>query len=319
MEVAIIGLGIMGRHVAGRLLDTGHQVRVYNRTPGPTDALRERGALAAASPRQAAEGAAIAITLVSDDRALRSVAEGPDGLLAGLCPGSIVLQMGTVSPRAAERLAAAVGEHGAVLLDAPVMGSSPEAREGRLWVLAGGDANTIARARPVLDAIAQRVYEVGAVGQGSRLKLCLNILGGGMVAALAEGMALIDAARLDPHLYIRVLQDADLPRRVMLGKADLMVRRDFAPRFSLDHMSKDVGLAIDMAQTYGLSLDQAQATRETLRRGALTVGGDRDVAAAVLGVHRHVAAPDAVRTPAQGDARLLSGASIGSHSPAREH
>ncbi len=251
MDSAVIGLGIMGRHVAGRLLAMGHRVVVYNRTPGPAEALRERGAMVAASPRQAAEDAAITITLVSDDHALWAIADGPDGLLAGLRPGAIVLQMGTVSPHATARLAEEVGARGAAPLDAPVMGSSPEAREGRLWVLAGGDADTIARARPVLDAVAQRVYHVGLLGQGTRLKLCLNILGGGMVSALAEGMALVDAARLDPDLYIQIIRDADLPRRVMLGKAELMAQGDFAPRFSLDHMGKDVGLAIAMAGDYG--------------------------------------------------------------------
>jgi len=243
MDIAVIGLGIMGRHVAGRLLDTGHRVVVYNRTPGPAEALRERGAVVAASPRRAAQDAAIAITLVSDDRALWAIAVGHDGVVAGLRPKAIMLQMGTVSPVAMGRLAAEVGARKAVLLDAPVMGSKPEALEGRLWVLAGGDVGAIVRARPVLDALAQRVYHVGPVGHGTRLKLCLNILGGGMVAALAEGMALVNAVGLDPDLYIRIIRDADLPRRVMLGKAELMAQGDFAPRFSLDHMGKDMGLS----------------------------------------------------------------------------
>lgn len=286
MDIAVIGLGIMGRSVAGRLLEMGHRVVVYNRTPSPAAALRERGAVVAVSPRRAVEEATVVLTMVSDDQALWAVTSGADGALAGLRPRTIVLQMGTVSPRATVRLAEEVSVRGATLLDAPVMGSTPEAREGRLWVLAGGDAATITRARPVLDAVAQRVYHVGPVGQGTRLKLCLNILGGGMVAALAEGMALTREAGLDPSLYIQIIREADLPRRVMLGKAELMAQGDFVPRFSLDHMTKDVGLAIDLAGGYGLALDQARATRDALRRGAAAVGGDRDVAAAVVGVRR---------------------------------
>ena len=123
-------------------------------------------------------------------------------------------------------------------------------------------------------------------GEGTRLKLCFNLLGGGMVAALAESMALLDAVDIDPQLAIRILQETNLPSRMVLGRANLIAQRDFAPRFSLDNMAKDLQLALDLGRANGLSLIQTEASRASLQRAAAIVGGDRDLAASFEGARQ---------------------------------
>lgn len=286
MKVALLGLGVMGQGMASRLLGHGHTLSVYNRTRARAADLEGQGARVASTPREVAEGAEAVVTMVANDAALRQVADGPDGFLAGLGGDALVLQMSTVGPDTTMWLAGEVAARGAALVDAPVMGSKPEATEGKLWVLAGGETSTLERARPVLDAVSQTVYHVGPIGQGTRMKLCNNLIGGGVVAAIAEGVALLEAAGLDPRLYMQIIQESSLPARLWAGKLSLMIAGDFEPRFSLENMAKDVGLAVAMGRGYGLDLSQGEATRATLLRGADAVGGDRDMAAAVEGVRR---------------------------------
>jgi 3-hydroxyisobutyrate dehydrogenase len=228
----------------------------------------------------------VVVIMVANDAAVREVCEGPDGLLQILEPGAIVLQMSTISPETTRWLAERVKAEGGRMIDAPVMGSRPEATEGKLWVLAGAEASDLEDARPVLDAVSQTVYHVGAIGQGTSLKLCNNLVGGSVVAAVAEGIALLEAAGIDPNLYIRVISESNLPNRLWIGKATLMVQNDFAPRFSIENMAKDLDLAVQFGHSLGLDLQQGAQSRRTLLRGAAVVGADKDMAAAVEGVRR---------------------------------
>lgn len=284
MNVALIGLGVMGYGMAGQILAHGHALTVYNRTRERATDLIARGARGAPTPHEAVVEAEATVIMVSNDQALHDVAEGPEGFLSGLRAGALVLQMSTIGPETTMWLHQEVTARGAEMVDGPVLGSLPEANAGRLWIMAGGDEATIERARPVLESVGQATYHVGPIGQGTRLKLCSNLITAGLVAALAEGMALLQSLGLDPGQYIHVLKEADLPSRVWGGKAMLMMQRDFAPRFSLDNMSKDVALALQMAHASGFDLPQGAATLATLLRGAEAVGGDRDMAAAVEGV-----------------------------------
>lgn len=287
MRVALIGLGVMGHGMAQQILAHGHALSVYNRSRDRAADLEAAGARVAATPRDVALDAEVLVTVVSNDAALRGVAEGPDGFIVGIAVGVVVLQMSTVGPDTTAWLDGEVQRRGGEMVDAPLLGSKPEAESGMLWVLAGGNDASIERARPVLDSVSQTVYHVGAMGQGTRLKLCNNLIVAGVVAAVAEGIALLEAGGVDPQQYIHILKDTNMPSRVWPGKATQMAAGDFAPRFSLDNMAKDVGLAMAFASSLGLELAQAAATRATLQRGAAAVGGDKDMAAAVEGARRH--------------------------------
>lgn len=283
MDVAVLGLGVMGHGMAAQLLAHGHNVTVFNRSPDRAADLSAAGAHVAETPRLAVEEAEIVVLMVADDGAIRAICEGEEGVLAGLRPGTALLQMSTISPDATDWLYREVQSRRSTMLDAPVMGSLPEAIEGRLWVLAGGEQQTIDRARPALEAISQAVYHVGEVGHGTRIKLCLNLLGGGMVAALAEALVLSNAVGIDEQQFIKILDETNMPARLMLGKARQMAGGDFAPRFSLDNMAKDVALAVSLARSQGLHFRQGEATLANLRRSAELVGGDRDTAALQAG------------------------------------
>jgi len=287
MNVGFIGLGVMGQGMAAQLLDHGHVLTVYNRTRQRATPLEQKGARVAATPGACAEGAGVVITMVSNDAALHGVTEGDDGVLAALRPGTVVLQMSTVGPDTTAWLDGAVRERGGTMLDAPVAGSKPEAEAGRLWIFAGGDEAVIERARPVLDSMSQEVYHIGPLGSATRLKLAFNMAVGGIVAAVSESVALIEASGVDPRLWIKILGDANSGTRITTGKATLMVDEDYAARFSLDNMAKDVGLALTLAQAQGLRLPRAEGTLETLRRAAEIVGGDKDIAAVVEVARRH--------------------------------
>ena len=279
MRVAVIGLGVMGAGMARHLAEVGYTITVYNRTRARAQELAPPGVTIAATPRDAAAASEAVILMLSDDHATRACTDGPGGMLAGLAPGTLVLQMATLAPETTIALAVEVRERGGELLDAPVMGSAAEAASGQLWILAGGDPATLERARPLLAGLAQEVYHAGAVGQGARLKLANNLLGANLVTALAETMTLIEACGIDPALYARVLQGSNLGTRMLVGKANQMVAGDYATRFSIANEYKDVGLALHLARGLGLHLHQGESVlapfEEAMERGL----GAQDIAA----------------------------------------
>jgi 3-hydroxyisobutyrate dehydrogenase-like beta-hydroxyacid dehydrogenase len=279
IRVAVIGLGVMGAGMARHLADVGYAVTVYNRTRARAQELAPRGVTIAATPRDAAAASEAVILMLSDDHATRACTDGPGGMLAGLAPRTLVLQMATLAPETTIALAVEVRERGGELLDAPVMGSAAEAASGQLWILAGGDPATLERARPLLASLAQEVYYAGEMGQGARLKLANNLLGANLVTALAETMALIEACGIDPALYARVLQGSNLGTRMLVGKANQMVAGDYAARFSIANEYKDVGLALHLAHGLGLHLHQGESVlapfEEAMERGL----GAQDIAA----------------------------------------
>ena len=279
MRVAVIGLGVMGAGMARHLAEVGCTVTVYNRTRARAQELAPHGVAIAATPRDAAAASEAVILMLSDDRATRACTDGPDGVLAGLAPGALVLQMGTLAPETTMALAAEVRERGGELLDAPVMGSAAEAASGQLWILAGGDPATLERARPLLASLAQEGYYAGEVGQGARLKLANNLLGANLVTALAETMALIEACGIDPALYARVLQGSNLGTRMLVGKATQMVAGDYAARFSIANEYKDVGLALHLARVLGLHLHQGESVLAPFEEAMEGGMGAQDIAA----------------------------------------
>jgi 3-hydroxyisobutyrate dehydrogenase-like beta-hydroxyacid dehydrogenase len=279
MRVAVIGLGVMGAGMACHLADVGYAVTVYNRTRARAQELAPHGVTIAATPRDAAAASEAVILMLSDDHATRACTDGPGGMLAGLAPGTLVLQMATLAPETTIALAVEVRERGGELLDAPVMGSAAEAASGQLWILAGGDPATLERARPLLASLAQEVYYAGEVGQGARLKLANNLLGANLVTALAETMALIEACGIDPALYARVLQGSNLGTRMLVGKANQMVAGDYAARFSIANEYKDVGLALHLARVLGLHLHQGESVLAPFKEAMEGGMGAQDIAA----------------------------------------
>jgi 3-hydroxyisobutyrate dehydrogenase len=279
--VALLGLGTMGAGMAGRLLDAGHTLSVWNRTPGRAEPLVARGARLAATPRDAATGADVIVSMVADDKASRSVWLEPDGALAGVTPGAIAIESSTLTPAWIRELAEATAKGGAVLLDAPVTGSRIQAAEGQLLFLVGGDAAVLDRVRDVFDAMGRGVVHLGPSGSGALVKLVNNFVCGVQAASLAEAVAMIERSGLDRERALGVLQDGAGGSPVVKGVSKRMVERDYAVNFKLELMGKDLTYAIGEGERLGVTLETATAALGVFRRAVAQGLGEKDMAAVV--------------------------------------
>jgi 3-hydroxyisobutyrate dehydrogenase len=271
----------MGSGMAARILSAGHRLAVWNRRADRAAALGAEGATVAATPREAAARADVVVAMLADDEASRAVWLGPDGALASLGPGAIAIESGTVSPAWIAELALNVTAQGATLLDAPVTGSRTHAASGELRFLVGGPAEALERARPVLAAMGREIVHFGPTGSGARMKLINNFVCGVQAAALAEGVALIEAAGLNRADALGVLTNGAPGSPLVNAVGPRMAKSDYTVNFALALMDKDLRYAIDDAEDFGIDLRTA-ATARALFGDALTAGlGERDFSAVI--------------------------------------
>jgi 3-hydroxyisobutyrate dehydrogenase len=286
MTVAFLGLGVMGGGMAGRLLDTGLSVVVWNRRRERAEPFVARGARLAATPREAATGADVVMAMVADDAASRAVWLGDAGAVAGLQRGAIAIDSSTVSPPWIDDLAGTVATQGAALLDAPVTGSRTHAAKGELRFLVGGTADAVERARPVLSVLGREIVHLGSTGAGARMKLINNFVCGAQAAALAEGLALIEASGLNTADAMQILANGAPGSPLVNTVGPRMTGRDYTVNFSLALMDKDLRYAIEEAKRFGLDLRTA-ATARALFDDALSAGlGERDFSAVIEPLRR---------------------------------
>jgi 3-hydroxyisobutyrate dehydrogenase-like beta-hydroxyacid dehydrogenase len=271
--VAFIGLGAMGRRMAGRLLHAGHDLVVWNRTPDRATALTDRGARLAASPGQAAADAEVTITMVADPAALQAVADGADGIAAGIASSATVIEMSTVGPSAVADLAATLPD-GVGLLDAPVLGSIAEAEAGSLQVFAGGPTALVGRWTPLLSTLGT-VRHVGPLGSGAASKLVANATLFGVLGVLGEALALGRALGLSGATTFDVLSVTPLAAQAQRRRA-AVESDDFPQRFALSLARKDAGLVADAATAAGADLRLARAALAWLRDADDGGWGTRD-------------------------------------------
>ena len=274
-SVAVLGLGIMGEAMARNLLRGGHPLRVWNRTASKGDRLVREGAARAATPAEAARGSEITVIMVADPPALESVLHAPGGVMEGLRPGALLVNSGTQAISQIEAVAEEVRGRGADFLDAPVTGSRGGAVEGSLTFMVGGEARALDRARPVLEKMGKTVLHVGKAGDGTRAKLVLNLVQAGMLAHLAEGLALGKRMGLPPAEFFRVLEHSAGIAPLFRYKGPLLMQRDFSTNFSLRLMDKDVQLALGEAAALHARLT-ASAAVGTLFTAAMEAGFGED-------------------------------------------
>jgi 3-hydroxyisobutyrate dehydrogenase/2-hydroxy-3-oxopropionate reductase len=271
-SIGFIGLGEMGSRMARRLADAGHTVTVWNRTAERAKPLRAAGARVAESPADAARGADFAITMVRDAEALREVAEGPSGVLAGLQPGSAHIEMSTVGPAAIRELAQRIPD-GVGFADAPVLGSISEAEEGSLRIFVGGDAKLFERAEPVLHALGDPLH-VGELGSGAAAKLVANSTLFAVICALGEAVVVGDGLGLSRAATFDVLAATPLAAQAERRREAIESRR-YPPRFKLTLALKDAELVVGA----GVELRLAEAARRWLAEAEEAGWGDLDYAA----------------------------------------
>jgi 3-hydroxyisobutyrate dehydrogenase-like beta-hydroxyacid dehydrogenase len=276
--LAFCGLGVMGLPMATRLAAAGHQVRVWNRTPGRDGPALAAGAVAAATPAEAARDAEGAITMLAGPESLDEVVLGPGGLAAGLPAGAALIDMSTVGPEAVrslrERLAGRVA-----VLDAPVTGSAPHAAEGTLRIMVGATGEEFARWRGVLAAMGEPVH-VGPPGTGAAVKLVVNSATAALTALLAEALALADVLGVDQAVALAALGAS--PMGIIVERTREKVESGrYPPAFKLALAAKDLGLAVGLAAEGGLELRLAEAARSRLLAADGAGLGELDFSAVV--------------------------------------
>jgi 3-hydroxyisobutyrate dehydrogenase len=280
-NVAVIGLGLMGSGMALNLLRGGFAVSVFNRSPEKAAPAVAAGARLAESPRDAASGAGIVISMVADDRASREVWLGPGGALAGVAPGALLIESSTVSVDWVRELAAAATGAGAELLDAPVTGSRDQAASGQVLFLAGGSAAAVERARPILGAMGRGLVHVGPTGSGALLKLVNNFMSGAQAAVLAEAVAFVERSGLDTSTAFELLTNGAPGSPLVKAVLPRMAASDYTPYFLLRLMAKDLTYARAHAERVGLTLSTATAALGLYERAIADGHADHDFSAVI--------------------------------------
>ena len=254
-KVAFIGLGVMGFPMAGHLASAGHQVCVYNRTPGKAESWCQTFAgEAAGTPREAAQGAEFVMTCVGNDDDLRAVLLGPDGAFAGMAAGSILVDHTTASANVARELAVLAAEREIGFLDAPVSGGQAGAENGLLSIMLGGEPAFYARVAPVIDCYAKMMKLMGPVGSGQLTKMVNQICIGGLVQGLSEALHFAQCAGLDGHAAMEVISKGAAQSWQLENRHQSMLAGHFDFGFAVDWMRKDLSIVLAEARRNGAQL-----------------------------------------------------------------
>lgn len=271
MKIAFIGLGIMGRPMAGHLLQAGHALSVYDVQAIPGD-LTERGAKSAASAGDAARGAEVIIVMVPDTPHVEAVLFGDNGVSAGLSAGSIVIDMSSISPIATKDFARRINALGCDYLDAPVSGGEVGAKAGSLTIMVGGPQGAFDRARPLFDLMGKNVTLIGGNGDGQTTKLANQIIVALTIEAVAEALLFASKAGADPVKVRQALMGGFAASRILEVHGARMIERNFDPGFRIELHQKDLNLALQGARSLKMSLPATAACQE-LFNAAVAQGG----------------------------------------------
>jgi 3-hydroxyisobutyrate dehydrogenase len=280
-KIAFLGLGLMGSGMAGRLLDAGYPLSVYNRTAGKAEALVARGARVARSPREAVSGAAVVISMLADVVVCRDVWLGRGEALEAAAPGTILVESSTVTVDWIHELEHAAQERGCELVDAPVTGSKAQAESGQLLFLTGGTSGALDKITPVLKAMGRDVVHVGPIGSGARLKLINNFLAGVQTASLAEALSLVERSGLEKQKALTVLTEGASGSPLVKLLSGRMLARQYEPHFVLKLMAKDLRYAISEADQQALDLDMGRAALRVFEHAISAGQGEDDMSAVV--------------------------------------
>ncbi len=253
-RIGFIGLGIMGRPMAGHLLDAGYTVTVWNRTRSKMAPLVERGGAAASSPREVAAASDITITMVADTPDVLDVILGPEGVVHAVRPGSVVVDMSTISPAATREVAGRLAERGAEMLDAPVSGGEKGAIDGTLSIMVGGKPEVFERVLPVFQKMGRQIVHLGGSGAGQVTKACNQLVLSLTLLGVAEALVLARKAGVDPAKVRAALLGGFAQSRVLELHGQRMLDRNFAPGFRTRLYHKDMGIVTETGRSVGMPL-----------------------------------------------------------------
>jgi 3-hydroxyisobutyrate dehydrogenase-like beta-hydroxyacid dehydrogenase len=247
VKVGFIGLGNMGSRIAQRLLDHGYQLSVYDRDLVKAEATATRGRTVAKNIRELATQVDVVLSCLTNDEAVRSVYTGAEGVFAGARPGTVVLEMSTISPETSRELHRVGAGGGIEVLDVAISGSTPAAEQGMLTLLVGGSQELFRAAEPIFQAVAKRYFLLGGPGSGTAMKLVVNTLLGVGMQAIAEAVALGEKVGLDRVRLLQVLSETAVVAPAHVGKLARAAVNDYSPQFPLQLMNKDFELILNAA------------------------------------------------------------------------
>jgi len=263
-KLGFVGLGVMGGGVARRLLAAGHELHGWNRTPEKAAPLVAEGLVLEESPRAVAEQGDVVFTMVTNVPALRAVAEGEDGIIAGLGPGKVWVDMTTAAPAVCRELAERVRETGADMVDAPVSGSVSTLEEGRLSIMVGGNEETFRRVEPILLDIGPKVTRVGDNGQALLLKIAINLSLQVQMVAFCEGLLLAEKDGIDREVALDVMLGSVIASPMLKYRAPFILDMPDEAWFNVNMMQKDMLLALEVGRQLDVSMPTTAITNELL-------------------------------------------------------
>jgi 3-hydroxyisobutyrate dehydrogenase-like beta-hydroxyacid dehydrogenase len=291
-NLGFVGLGVMGSEMVLRLLEKGHTLTGYNRTRSKAARLLDKGMKWAGSPREVAEASDFTFSMVTNSPALEMIVEGPDGILAGLAPGKVLIDMSTVSPEFSRSVAAKVRAKGADMVDAPVSGSVITLQEGKLSVMVGGRKDTFDRVKRLLLDIGPKVTYVGDNGLALVIKIAANLSLAVQMLAFSEGILLAEKSGISREVAVEVLTDSAIASPMVKYRGPFVLKLPAEAWFNVNMMQKDMLLALDLGRTLDVPMPTTAITNEflTAARGMGLVHEDFavlfDVLANMSGVKR---------------------------------
>lgn len=283
IKIGFVGLGIMGEPMCRNIMKSGYAMTVYDIDPQKVKLLMEEGAQSAGSPAEVAEKSDITITMLPNNSHVEEVILGENGVLKGITPGKIVIDMSTISPEVSKKIAMKVAAKGGSMLDAPVVKSQAAAITGDLGILVGGPKETFEKALPVFKCMGKNVIHMGDNGAGHVMKLCHNMLVGGIATAVSEMLILTAKAGLSIDDVVKAVSYGGGQNFYLDSKWQTIKDRDFEQRFPLQYMRKDLGLALELGKSLDVKLPEAEIV-EQLYQKAVDAGLGREDFSAVIKV-----------------------------------
>jgi 2-hydroxy-3-oxopropionate reductase len=280
MKIGFIGLGIMGRPMAGHLVAGGHQLFVHDIKPAPVE-LTSQGAVACASGKEAAGHADVVITMVPDTSHVEAALFGPGGVAEGLSPGKIVVDMSSIAPLETKRFAARINELGCDYLDAPVSGGEVGAKAASLTIMVGGPQPAFERVKPLFDLMGKNITLVGGNGDGQTTKVANQIIVALTIEAVGEALLFAAKAGADPAKVRQALMGGFASSRILEVHGERMVKRNFDPGFRIELHQKDLNLALSGARALNISLPNTATCQELFNACAANGGAAWDHSAMV--------------------------------------
>ena len=281
-KLGFLGLGIMGYPMARNLLNAGHEVALWSHTASKAQQLAATGkGVACATPAEVAAQSECVFLCVGDSDMSETVILGPDGLLSGCKPGTVVVDASTVSRSSSRHVAEELAKKGVEFLDAPCTGSKPGAEGGTLTFMIGGKSEVFERVRPYFEPMGKRLYYCGGQGMGLAAKLTQNLILSNILQAFNEGMVLATKSGMDPELMLDILDNSAAKSGLIAFKAPYVFRRDFTTNFSVKWMHKDIGLMLESANELDVPLPLTSLTQQMFRAAIAQGHGEEDICSTI--------------------------------------